>query len=293
MNPRRHRTAILVFLAPATVLYTLFLVYPYIRAFYISTMNWRGASAQMTFVGLANFRELFHDPYFWNALKNTLFFTVADGTLVPIIALFFAVVMSRRLTRGTRFFRVIFFFPNLISVVAISVLWSFVFNPDFGILSNFLRLFGVKTTLAWLGDPGLAPWCIVAVKVWAAVGFYMVLYLAAIEGIPTDLYDAGKIDGASEWQAFWHITLPLLGEMMKVTVVFLLLNGFGTFAVVQIMTDGGPNRRTDTLATYLYENAFEFSKFGYATAIAVTLFLITFVLSILSMRLQKREAVQY
>ncbi|RKY60589.1 MAG: sugar ABC transporter permease [Candidatus Latescibacterota bacterium] len=291
---RRGQWKVLVlFILPAFVMYSVFMVYPYIQAFYISLTDWRGVSSQMSFIGLKNFWTMLHDPYFWNALKNTLFFTVTNGTIVPVIALFFAVVMSRRLVWGARFFRITYFFPNLISVVAIAVLCSFVLTPEFGILTNFLRILGMKNLPAWLGSVRTAPWCIVAVKVWAAVGFYMILYLSALEGIPTDLYDAAKIDGASEWRAFWHVTLPLLSEIMKVTVVFLLLNGFGTFAVVKIMTDGGPNRSTETMATYLYDNAFKFGKFGYATAIAIALFLITFVLALLSIRLQKRETVQY
>lgn len=290
---RNKWRVILPFLAPAFVFYTLFMVYPSLRAFFISLTDWRGVSAKMSFIGLGNFVELVHDAFFWNALKNTLFFTVTNGTFVPVIALFFAVVMSRRLVWGSRFFRITFFFPNLISVVAISALWSFVLNPDFGILNSFLRLLGMDNPPAWLGSTSTAPWCIVTVKVWAAVGFYMILYLSALEGIPTDLYDAGKIDGANEWQAFWHITFPLLSEIMKVTVVFLLLNGFGTFAVVKIMTDGGPDRSTETMATYLYDNAFKFSRFGYATAIAITLFVLTFMLALISLRLQRKETVQY
>ena len=296
MQQKKQWRIVLPFLAPAVLFYSLFIVYPYLDAFRISLMDWRGVSMNMTFIGLGNFRELLGDANFWNSLKNTLFFTATNGSIVPVVALFFAVVLSKRLVWGSQFFRVVFFFPNLISVVAISVLWSFVLNPDFGIWSNFLRLIGLESLgkVAWLGDPRTAPWCIVTVKAWAAVGFYMILYLSTLEGIPSDLYDAGRIDGTNEWQAFWHITLPLLREIMKVTVVFLLMNGFRTFAVVKIMTDGGPGRHTDTMATYMYETGFEFSKFGYATAIAIALFLLTFVLSVLSLWMQrKKETVQY
>ena len=177
--------------------------------------------------------------------------------------------------------------------MAIAVLWWFALNPQFGILSNFLRLLGLDNLPSWLGDPLWAPWCIVVVKVWAAVGFYMVLYVSSIQGIPEDYYDACKVDGAGEWQSFRHVTLPLLSEMMKVSTIFLLLNGFGTFDLVRIMTDGGPDRSTETLATYIYENAFELGKFGYATTIAMTLFFITFSLALLSLWLQRRQEVEY
>jgi len=283
----------LLFVAPALIFYVVFLIIPYALAFGVSFMHWRGVSLNLQFSGLDNFARMVGDPNFWKAFGNTVFFTVTTGVIVPVLALYFAVSVTRRLVLAGRFFRITYFFPNLISQVAIAVLWWFALNPEFGILSSFLRLFGLTDLPAWLGEPGWAPWCVVAVKVWASVGFYMVLYVSAAEGIPEDYYDACKIDGAGEWQAFRHVTFPLLSEMMKVTVVFLLLHGFGTFDVVRIMTDGGPDRATETLATYIYENAFELHKFGYATTIAMTLFLITFSLALLSLWLQRRETVEY
>ncbi|MFT5089895.1 MAG: N-acetylglucosamine transport system permease protein [Candidatus Latescibacterota bacterium] len=290
---QRNWKAGLLFILPALLFYLLFMVVPYLLAFGVSFVKWRGVSLDMHFVGLANFATMFDDPNFWKALKNTVFFTVSTGIIVPVMALYFAVAVTRKLVVGAQFFRVTYFFPNLISQVAIAVLWWFALNPQFGILSNFLHLLGFENLPSWLGDPLWAPWCIVVVKVWAAVGFYMVLYVSSIQGIPEDYYDACKVDGAGEWQSFRHVTLPLLSEMMKVSTIFLLLNGFGTFDLVRIMTDGGPDRSTETLATYIYENAFELGKFGYATTIAMTLFFITFSLALLSLWLQRRQEVEY
>ncbi len=290
---QRNWKAGLLFILPALLFYLLFMVVPYVLAFGVSFVKWRGVSLDMHFVGLANFATMFDDPNFWKALKNTVFFTVATGIIVPVMALYFAVAVTRKLVAGAQFFRITYFFPNLISQVAIAVLWWFALNPQFGILSNFLRLVGLDNLPSWLGDPFWAPWCIVVVKVWAAVGFYMVLYVSSIQGIPEDYYDACKVDGAGEWQSFYHVTLPLLSEMMKVSTIFLLLNGFGTFDLVRIMTDGGPDRSTETLATYIYENAFELGKFGYATTIAMTLFFITFSLALLSLWVQRRQEVEY
>jgi N-acetylglucosamine transport system permease protein len=290
---QRNWKAGLLFVLPALLFYLLFMVVPYVLAFGVSFVKWRGVSLDMHFVGLANFATMFDDPNFWKALKNTVFFTVSTGVIVPTMALYFAVAVTRKLVIGAQFFRVTYFFPNLISQVAIAVLWWFALNPQFGILSNLLRALGLDNLPSWLGDPFWAPWCIVVVKVWAAVGFYMVLYVSSIQGIPEDYYDACKVDGAGEWQSFWHVTLPLLSEMMKVSTIFLLLNGFGTFDLVRIMTDGGPDRSTETLATYIYENAFELGKFGYATTIAMTLFFITFSLAMLSLWLQRRQEIEY
>ena len=290
---QRNWKAGLLFILPALLFYLLFMVVPYLLAFGVSFVKWRGVSLDMHFVGLANFATMFDDPNFWKALKNTVFFTVSTGIIVPVMALYFAVAVTRKLVIGAQFFLVTCFFPNQISQVAIAVLWWFALNPQFGILSNFLRLLGLDNLPSWLGDPLWAPWCIVVVKVWAAVGFYMVLYVSSIQGIPEDYYDACKVDGAGEWQSFRHVTLPLLSEMMKVSTIFLLLNGFGTFDLVRIMTDGGPDRSTETLATYIYENAFELGKFGYATTIAMTLFFITFSLALLSLWLQRRQEVEY
>jgi N-acetylglucosamine transport system permease protein len=290
---QRNWKAGLLFVLPALLFYLLFMVVPYVLAFGVSFVKWRGVSLDMHFVGLANFATMFDDPNFWKALTNTVFFTVSTGVIVPTMALYFAVAVTRKLVIGAQFFRVTYFFPNLISQVAIAVLWWFALNPQFGILSNLLRALGLDNLPSWLGDPFWAPWCIVVVKVWAAVGFYMVLYVSSIQGIPEDYYDACKVDGAGEWQSFWHVTLPLLSEMMKVSTIFLLLNGFGTFDLVRIMTDGGPDRSTETLATYIYENAFELGKFGYATTIAMTLFFITFSLAMLSLWLQRRQEIEY
>lgn len=293
MTLQRNGKVGFAFVLPALLFYVTFLIVPYALAFGVSFAKWRGVSMHMEFAGLANFAAMVDDPSFWQSLRNTFFFTFSTGLIVPGMALYFAVAVTRRLVAGARFFRVAYFFPNLISQVAIAVLWWFALNPEFGILSNFLRLLGLADLPSWLGDAAWAPWCVVLVKVWAAVGFYMVLYVAAIEGIPEDYFDACKIDGAGEWQSFRHVTLPLLSEMMKVTIVFLLLNGFGTFDLVRIMTDGGPDRATETLATYIYENAFELGKFGYATTIAMTLFVLTFSLALLSLWLQRRDAVEF
>ena len=282
-----------LFVLPALLFYVTFLIVPYALAFGVSFAKWRGVSLHLEFVGLGNFQRMFADPFFWKSLYNTAFFTALTGLIVPVMALYFAVAVTRKLVAGARVFRITFFFPNLISQVAIAVLWWFALNPEFGILSNFLRLFGLSDLPSWLGDPHWARYCVVAVKVWAAVGFYMVLYISAIEGIPDDYYHAAKMDGAGEWQCFRHVTFPLLSEMMKVTGVFLLLNGFGTFDLVRIMTDGGPDRATETLATYIYETAFELGKYGYATTIAMSLFFITFSLALLSLWLQRRDAVEY
>jgi N-acetylglucosamine transport system permease protein len=179
------------------------------------------------------------------------------------------------------------------SIVAVGVLWGFVFHPRLGILNSVLSLLGVQETLAWLGDPNLALWAIAGVMVWHEVGFHMVLFIAAISGIPKDYYEAAMIDGANEWGLFWNITLPLLRDSIRTSFLFIAISAFNMFAITQVMTQGGPNGATTVLSTYLYDRAFTSSRFGYAAAIAVALFLLMLLLSAAANFVSRRDSVEY
>ena len=283
---------IIPFLLPPLILYATFVLYPYTKAMYISLTRWRGLTPTTEFIGLANFIKMVNDQYFWKALKHNMIYLATLPITIITIGMFFAFLLTQRI-RFSRFYRIVFFFPQVMSVVAIGVLWSFIYHPTLGILNAFLHLIGISKPPVWLGDPNAALFAVGLVVVWQAVGFYMVLFIAAMESIPVTFYEAALIDGANRWQLFWNITLPLLWDTVRTSLVFLAIGAIDMFTIVQTMTEGGPSRGTDVLAVYLYESAFLNSEFGYATAIAVSMFLLVLTLSILLMRFTQRETLEY
>ena len=284
---------IIPFLAPALVLYAVFVMFPYGKAIYISLTKWRGLTPTPEFIGLENFQKLLTDDLFWNALKHNAMYLIFVPAITISIALYLAFLLTHGKARFRRFYRITFFFPQVMSLVAIGVLWSFVYHPIIGILSSIAQGLGSGKPIAWLGNPDLALPAVGAVVIWQAVGFYMVLFIAGMESIPVSYYEAATIDGASRWDLFWKVTLPLLWDTIRTALVFLGIGAIDMFAITQTMTEGGPNRSTDVLATYVYDRAFLKSNFGYATAVAVAMFLIAFALSLLTMRATQRESLEY
>jgi ABC-type sugar transport system permease subunit len=215
MRRREKNLALLTFLAPAAVLYSVFFLLPMAQSFYVSLFRWRGVSMNREFVGVENFRKLItDDPIFWTALGHNAAFLVASFVVVIPLALLFAVMLSKG-RKGAQTYRAIFLFPNMISVVAVAVLWSFVYHPTFGILNSILRLIGQeKLTTGWLGDPHYALPSLIVTSIWYSLGFYIVLFLAGVQSIPKTFYEAADIDGASAWQQFRFITIPLLWEIL-------------------------------------------------------------------------------
>lgn len=297
MRQRRHRRRFLAsFLAPAIVLYGVFVLWPYAQSFYVALTHWRGVSADRTFTGLANFEKLLGDANFWNALSHNGIMLVVLPVATIGLALFFAALFAQggRAVRGAGFYRVVFFAPQVMSVVAIGLIWSFVYHPTYGLLNGALSVAGLEgLQRTWLGDPETALWAVALVVVWQAVGFYMVLFIAGMQSIPMSLYEAATLDGASRWQAFWRITIPLLWGHVQTALVFISIGALDLFAIVQVMTRGGPSRSTDVVALFMYETAFSFSEFGYATAIGVALLLMTLTLAVLMLKVTKREHVEF
>lgn len=295
MLKKEKYLTIAAFLGPAAILYAVFFLFPMAQAFYIAMFQWRGFSLNRKFVWLDNFRRLlFDDPVFWMALKHNVTFLVAALLVIIPVALFIAVALSRKV-RGAGGYRAVYLFPNMISVVAVAVLWSFVYHPRLGILNAFLKLVGLEqfSSMGWLGDPGAALNSLIATTIWYSMGFYIVLFLAGVQSIPQTFYEAAWIDGANNWQSFRHVTLPLVWEVLRMAIVYLIIHTLNIFGLVFIMTDGGPNNHTEVMLSYLYRLAFEESNFGYATALGVVAFLIIFIISLTSIRLMRREVVEY
>jgi N-acetylglucosamine transport system permease protein len=302
MYKNKYRV-IIPFLAPAILLYLVFVIYPYGRSMYNSFTSWKGVSANQPWVGLRNYDRMINDEFFWNALLHNFEYLIFLPIVLISLSLFLAFMINQRV-RFAKFFRVTFFFPQVISIISIGVLWSYIYHPTVGILTSiakflrmegFFQLFGFEGIPVWMGDPRTVRFAIGAVVIWQATGFYMVLFLAAMEAIPMSLYEAARIDGANRWYQFWNVTLPLLWDTMQTCLVFSGLGAFSMFAITRVMVISGSstNRPADVLSTYLYEQAFEASRFGYATTIGVALFLLMLTLSVLTMRLTRREVVEY
>lgn len=287
---------IIGFLAIPLLLYTVFVVLPYASAILIAFTRWRGVSMNITWNGLNNFIKLGGDALFFNALKNNAQVLITLPVITIALALLFAALFTRGL-RGQRFFRTTFFFPQVLSMAVVGVLFNFVYHPTLGILSNTFKALGIKqlSTFPWLGDAATVLPAIIFVAIWQATGFYMVLFIAGMGSIPTEFYEAAKIDGASEWSIFWKITLPLLRESLRTAAVFLMILAMDMFVYVSFLTNetGGPSRAAQVLSSYLYQTAFRQGNFGYATTLAVVLMAVVLVLSILGLRVGSQDAIEY
>jgi N-acetylglucosamine transport system permease protein len=291
MHRNKYRI-IIPFLAPALALYSLFVLYPYAQAMYVAFTKWKGLRRSPRFVGLDNFEKLLGDDQFWNALTNNLIYLFVLPVITLGFALFMAFMISQKV-RFSNFYRITYFFPQVMSVVAIGILWSFVYHPTIGIFTSLLKAVGVERPPIWLGDPDTALWSIVAVTVWQSAGFFMVIFMAGMLSIPKSLYEAAAIDGAGRGTTFFKITLPLLWENMRSSLVFITVEAMNMFGITFTMTQGGPDRSTDVLATLLYEHAFLHSRFGYATSIAMVYFVLVILLSLLIMQMTRRETIEY
>jgi len=289
---RQQRFFILTFLGPPLALYALFVLLPAVNAFRYSLLRWDGLGAP-EWVGLGNFRKLLSGSSdFLSAIGHNLFLTFVPGVLILVLALFFAYMVHQRI-RGARLFRVAFFFPNVISSVAIALLWVLIYSTtDVGLLNNLLKALGQKEAIAFTESSRLL-WAIVPMSVWTATGFFMVLFLAAMENIPETYYEAAKLDGATSGRQFWHITLPLMWDVLTIGIVFLVVGGLKFFDAIWVMENGRPSPATHTMSTLMYSKVFEQYDVGHGTAIAVLLFLLVLVATLVSLRLLRRERIEY
>lgn len=286
MNQKlQNRTFILTFLIPSLLIYTVFVIYPILSGLSTSFYQWRG-TGEKTWLGLGNYKRLFTDENFANALLNTMKYTVVQVPIILGLALLFAILLSNaHQSKWANFYRSSIFMPFVLPTVAVALLWSTVFNPITGLLNVFLETIGLGgLTTEWLGNPDTAFWAIVWVKTWSSVGFYTLLLIAGIANIPREVLEAADIDGASRWQKSTRVIIPMLGPVIKVVVIFLILNSLKIFEEPQLMTGGGPNRMTEPISLYMYEQAFSNFNFGYASTIGVVFFVLTFIFSIFTIK---------
>ena len=290
-----RRIFIFVFTIPALIVYFVFFGYPILQSFYISFFRWSGLSDKKLFVGFENFQRLFQDQVVWLALRNNMIMYIFGTIFTFALAIFLATVLVKKKLKENRFYRIVFLFPNVLSIVVVSIIWSFIYSPTMGILNNTLELIGLKSlTRTWLGDENTVLGALIVPQVWMFTGFFMVLYMAGMKNIPKSLYEAARIDGASELNQFFSITIPMLWEIIRTSLVFFVARAFqSTFSLVYVTTSGGPNRASEILSTYMYEQGFVNSNFGYATVIGLLLFAVMMVINFILQKITKREVVEY
>ncbi|WP_059052877.1 carbohydrate ABC transporter permease [Paenibacillus senegalimassiliensis] len=286
----RRRVFIAACLLPGFILFLLFKVYPTVQIFQKSLYLWTGLSDKPKFVGLKNYIDMFHDDTFLLSLKNTGLLMLVVPVITLLIALANAAILAKSKLKERNLYRTVFFFPSILSFVVIAILWSFIYHPTMGFLNSGLEFLGLgEWALPWLGDQRVVLWALAVTLIWQAAGYYMVIYMAGIDGISPDLYEAADLDGATRFQQFMQITIPMLWEIIRVTIIFSI-NGVLSisFIIVSVMTAGGPDHHSEVVMTYLYSQAFTNSNFGYAMAIGVFIFIISMILALLSNKLTER-----
>lgn len=287
---RRRHFAPYLWVLPALLVYIIFKLLPMIAGVYLAFIQWDGIEPAK-FVGLQNFQRMLDDEIIVLALLNNVKYAVGTVIGKMILALFLALILNQAL-RGRGFYRTTLFMPVVMSFVVVGILWSWLYNGQFGLVNNLLHKLGLDfLILDWLGDPKVALWSLVIVDVWKWYGFHMVIFLAGLQTIPQELYEAARMDGASRWQQFAHITLPLLQPVMLVNVTLSLMGAFNVFDIPYVMTEGGPANSTIVMALHIYIRGFKFYKFGYSAAMSYVLLTLVTLMAAIQMRFMSRASI--
>jgi len=280
------------FILPAIIIYTIVLIVPMVQTILYSFTD-RSLKTSYSFVGMTNYVHAIHDPFFWASLQHTLVYTFLSLIMLFVPALFLAWCLAQPL-RMKRFFRIIIFTPVVLSVLVTSLIWKFFLNPNWGLLNAFLKQIGLGAlSTPWLGDTRTALFAVTAASVWHSMGMYVVLLSAGLERIPSDMYEAAKVDGANHRQQFFYISFPLLWDVLRTLIVLWIIHAIQAFAWVFVMTQGGPMNSTEVAATYVYSIAFVSNKFGYATALATLMMIVIMVFTWFANRLNRRESYEF
>ena len=304
---RKNTLVAYSFLAPNFLGFAIFTLVPVVFSILLSFVEWNGgALSTMKWVGFDNYAEIFNFEkvfekfakgdyfYFFNrvdlgiALKNTVFYTLVTVPLTLVCSIALAIALNKAV-KGAVAFRTIFFFPYVASMVAICVCWNFMLMKD-GPINQLIMSIGIPFNKSWTADTTMAIWAIILVSVWRNMGYYMIIYLAALQGVPRELYEAATVDGANKWQQFRNVTLPQLKPTTFFASIMMIISCFKIYDVVAIMTEGGPGRSTKMLVTYIYDIAFARIRYGEASAIAMVLLVIVLVITIIQFSSEKKFA---
>ncbi len=280
------------FILPAFALYTVFVMWPTISSINLSFTSWDGINPEVRYIGLDNFKEIWESPRVHNALKNSILLAVALVVLENIVALGLAILVDK--VRWFRnLFRSIFYFPVLMSGIIMGFIWMIILNYNFGVVNQLLDMIGLSSwKVDWLGNPNFAMTSIILSTVWKAAGYYMIIYLAGLQGIPQELLEAASIDGAGKWKQFIHITFPLLAGATTVCVMLSMIGSLKLFDQIAVMTNGGPGFATETLTYIIYRVAFGEGRQGFGTALAIVLFILIMIISLIQIKLLRKREVQ-
>lgn len=278
-----------LFITPSFLGFILFSLFPLILTVILSFSEWNLVSglSGIKFIGLDNFIQLSQDKGFIQSLVNNLKFVLFALPLL-LVGGFFLSVLIHNFAYGKKFFKTIFFFPYISSIVAVATVWRVIFQPSYGPINELLRFIGVENPPAWLMDGKWALFTIAMMYVWQEIGYYILIYITGLQSIPEELYEAAKIDGASRWQQILHVSVPLVSPTTFFLFVTGMISTFKVFDAVQILTQGGPGTQSSVLVYYLYRESFRFYRVGYGSAISMVLFLIVFTITALQMKMQKR-----
>jgi multiple sugar transport system permease protein len=282
------------FLAPALVVLGIFFFLPIVVSLFLSATDFDmyalADSGNARWVGLANYANLLSDSLFWKSLVNTLYFVCVGGPLTVVVSLGAAVLVSSKLTRLSALWRTVFFAPVVTTLVAVAVVWKYLYDKQYGMLNLFLGKLGIEP-IDWLGDGRWAMLAIIFLAVWKNFGYNMVIFVAGLQSIPEEMFEAARIDGANGWQTFWNVKLPMLAPTFLFVGVTTMIGSFQLFAEPYVMTQGGPLYRTYSLVMYMYVEGFRFWRIGFASAIAFVVVLIVLLATVIHVRLQRSSAV--
>jgi multiple sugar transport system permease protein len=293
INFKSASNAAYFFLAPAVIAIFVFFFIPVIAAFFISFTDFDiyalGDLSTLRFIGFNNYIELFNDTLFWKALKNTFYFVFAAAPLSIAVSLGAAILLNSKLIKFKGIFRLSYFIPVVTTLVAVAIVWRFIYHTRFGLMNYFLSLFGINP-VDWLGDPDWAMPAIILMAVWKNFGYNMIIFIAGLQNIPEDLYEAASIEGAGGFQKFKSITLPMLAPTTLFVSIITMIGFFQLFAEPYVMTQGGPLNSTLSIVQYMYQEGFRWWNMGYSASIAFVLFLIIFAGTLIQFRLQRNAA---
>lgn len=296
MSKKKSRNLFIgVCVAPALILLILFMVIPTIEVFRMSLYQWGGFSNNQQFVGFNNFKLLWNDMDFIRSFQNSILLIVIVAIFTFVIAVFFAAILSKEKIRGSNFFRVIFYIPNILSIVVIAGIFSAIYDPSNGLLNSIFHLLSLETLQQkWLGNQTIVIYSVAGALVWQAIGYYMVMYMSSMASIPASYYEAASLEGASKMKQFTGITLPLIWNNIRTTLTFFIISTINlSFLLVKAMTGGGPDGSSEVFLFYMYDQAYTNSTYGYGMAIGVVVFIFSFALAAIVNFITKRDVLEY